>query len=196
MDYGYRKDLSHLTWDEVLARQELRGELATEWLQGLEVRPGDAVADIGSGPGYVSLLLAEKVGAGGWVFAVDRSADALAYLARVQEKRGIENITRIVRDAASLDPESLQPHSVLIAMVLHHANEPEAILHSAAGVLRSGSRAVIAEFHPEGPAEQGPPTSERLSPERVQGWCEQAGFTALSYRRQTPEHYMLVLQRT
>jgi trans-aconitate methyltransferase len=128
----YRKDLSHLTWDEVFARQVRRAALVEDWMDALRLQPGARVLDIGAGPGYVSLVLADRVGPEGLVYAVDRSADALA---------------------------------------------------------------VVAEFHPEGPCEVGPPQAERVPPEQVRAWCEDAGFEVLTYRRQTPEHYMWIVQR-
>lgn len=77
MEELYRKDLSHLTWDEVFARQVRRAALVEDWTEALQLQPGARVLDIGAGPGYVSLVLAERVGPDGLVYAVDRSADAL-----------------------------------------------------------------------------------------------------------------------
>ena len=89
MDKSYRKDLSHLTWDEIFSRQLLRAGLVEGWMEALHLQPGACVLDIGAGPGYVSLVLADRVGPDGLVWAVDRSADALAYLERLQCERGV-----------------------------------------------------------------------------------------------------------
>ncbi len=62
MEASYRKDLSHITWDEVFARQVKRAALVVDWMNDLELRPGARVLDVGAGPGYVSLVLAERVG--------------------------------------------------------------------------------------------------------------------------------------
>ncbi|HUX25657.1 MAG TPA: methyltransferase domain-containing protein [Burkholderiales bacterium] len=195
MELPYRKDLRHLTWDEVFARQLLRASLVEEWMDTLHLDPGARVLDIGAGPGYVSLVLAGRVGANGLVYAVDRSADALAYLADLQYERGVRQIRRIVADATTLDPDAFRSDSALVTMVLHHANDPMGILASVARLLPTGALAVIGEFHPEGPCEKGPPRAERISLDQVRAWCEAAGFAVLSYRRQTQEHYMFALQR-
>lgn len=195
MEASYRKDLSHLTWDEVFARQRLRAGLVEGWMDALHLQPGAHVLDIGAGPGYVSLVLADRVGPDGLVYAVDRSADALAYLARLQHERRVSQIKRIVADATTLDPGALRSDSALVAMVLHHANDPRGILHNVARLLPKGAPAVIGEFHPEGPCEAGPPRAERISPEQVRAWCAAAGFAILAYRRQTQEHFMYTLQR-
>lgn len=195
MEESYRKDLSHITWDEVFARQVRRAGLVEDWMTALQVQPGARVLDIGAGPGYVSLELASRVGPGGLVYAVDRSADALAYLERLQIERGVPQIQRVVGDARTLEPGTLQPDSALVTMVLHHTDDPPSLLRNVARLLPAGALALVAEFHPEGPCEVGPPQSERVPPEQVQSWCEAAGFAALTYRRQTPEHYMLIVQR-
>jgi len=191
----FRKDLSHLTWDEVFARQVRRAGLVEDWMEALHIQPGARVLDVGAGPGYVSLVLANRVGPDGLVYAVDRSADALAYLERLKRERGVTQIQGIVGDATTLDPGALRPDSALVTMVLHHTDDPPGILANVARLLPVGALAVVAEFHPEGPCEQGPPQSERLPPGQVREWCEAAGFEALTYQRQTPEHYMWIVQR-
>jgi ubiquinone/menaquinone biosynthesis C-methylase UbiE len=103
VETSFRKDMSHLTWDEVYARQAKRAHLLGDWLDALGLKPGDHVLEVGAGPGYMSLILAERVGKDGVVYAVDRSAEALSYLERLQGERGIRHIRRIVADAATLE---------------------------------------------------------------------------------------------
>jgi len=195
MQETFRKDLTHLSWDEVYARQMRRAALVGDWMNALQLKAGDHVLEIGSGPGYVSLALAERVGPTGVIYAVDRSAEALAYLERLQKERGVANIERIVADAATLELSGVRADSALISMVLHHADDPAGILRNVARLLSPGGLAVVAEFHPDGSYDQGPPREHRLTPRQVQTWCEAAGFLALNERRQTPEHYMMLVQR-
>jgi SAM-dependent methyltransferase len=195
VEASFRKDMSHLTWDEVYARQAKRAGLVGEWLDALGLKPGDHVLEIGAGPGYVSLLLAERVGREGVVYAVDRSAEALRHLERLQEQRGIRQIRRITADAATVQAVDLHPNSALITMVLHHADDPAGVLRNVARLLPAGAPAVIGEFDPDGPVEYGPPRAHRLAPEQVKAWCKDAGFSVIDHRQQTPEHYMLLLRR-
>ena len=195
MEKVYRKDLSHTTWDEVFARQLKRAGLVEEWMNGLQLKPGARVLDVGAGPGYMSLVLAERVGPDGLVYAVDRKADALAYLEGLQQERGVAHIQRVVADVTTMERGTLSPDSALVTMVLHHTDDPPGLLANVARLLPTGALAVVAEFHPNGPCKIGPPQTERVSPEQVRAWCEAAGFTVLTYREQTSEHYMLIVQR-
>lgn len=191
----YRKDMGHLRWDEVFVRQERRADLTAKWIDALDLRPGSRVLDVGSGPGFVSLALAERVGSQGTVYALDRSADALAYLERLQAERGVGQIRRFVADAATFDLPGQAVDAALVTMVLHHTDDPAAILANVHRLLVPGGRAMVAEFHPDGPCEHGPPREERLSEVQVRQWCEAAGFVILECCRQTPEHYSLSIRR-
>lgn len=195
LDTAYQKDLSHITWAEVFERQRQRAELVEQWLDDLLLNQGDAVLDIGCGPGYVSLQAAERVGKTGRVYAVDTSAQALAHLERLKQERGLPQITSIAADARTMDEVAGTVRAVLVTMMLHHADDPAGLIGNVARLLPAGTRAVVAEFHPEGPCLTGPPREHRVSPEQVQAWCTAAGFTVLTYRRQSPEHYMFLLHR-
>ena len=191
MEKPFQKDLGHLSWDQVFARQVLRADLLKDWMDALRLKSGDRVLEIGAGPGFVSLALADRVGPTGLVYALDRSEDALAYLERLQTERGISQIQRIAMDAAALESTRVQPGAALVTMVLHHADDPIGILQNVARCVPPGAPVVIGEFHPDGAYTSGPPRDHRLAPEKVQEWCEEAGLEVVGYRRQTPEHYVL-----
>lgn len=155
MEKPFQRDLGHLGWDQVYARQELRAELVNDWMEALRLKSGDRVLEIGAGPGYVSFALADRVGPAGIVYALDRSADALAHLEGLQKERGVWHIQRVVADAAVLEPIGVQADSALITMVLHHADDPAGILYNVVRFLVPGAPVVIGEFHPEGPCSHG-----------------------------------------
>ena len=67
VEQTFQKDLSHLTWDEVYARQMRRAGIVAEGKGALCLKPGDRVLEGGAGAGYVSLRLAERVGVEGIV---------------------------------------------------------------------------------------------------------------------------------
>ncbi len=195
MEKAFRKDLGHLSWDEVYARQASRDALIPDWLNALHLKTGDRVLEIGAGPGFVSFALANRVGPTGIVYALDRSTEALAQLERRQKERRIGHIQRIVADAATLPAKDLQASSALITMVLHHADHPAEILRNVARFVPPGAPVVVGEFHPDGPCSGGPPRNHRLAPEKIREWCEKAGLAVVKYQRQSPEHYFVLACR-
>jgi ubiquinone/menaquinone biosynthesis C-methylase UbiE len=190
----FRKDLKHVSWAEVYARQALRAPLIEAWMEAARLKPGGRVLEVGSGPGFVSLALAARVGREGVVYALEKSAEALAYLERLQQERDLPQIRRIHADAAARAPAERNLEAALVTMVLHHADDPIGILRGAARWLAPGARLVVGEFDPAGPCEKGPPREHRIAPDRLRQWCETAGLAVLEVRSQTPEHYMLVAE--
>ena len=63
---------------------------------------GQAVADLGCGPGFYSLGLAECVGPEGRVYAVDSDEKAIRALEEKADKRGFRNIEAHVSSASEL----------------------------------------------------------------------------------------------
>ena len=66
------------------------------------VTPGQVAADLGCGPGYFTLAIAECVGPGGRVYAVDSYLKAIQALEKKASKRGLHNIEMHVSSAADL----------------------------------------------------------------------------------------------
>lgn len=194
-DQAFRKDLSNVSWEQVYARQALRAELVPGWIEALRLAAGGRVLEIGAGPGYVSFALAERVGPQGLVYALDRSAEALAYLERLKAERGAAQIQTVVADAATWDGAGARPGSALITMVLHHTDDPAGILANVARLLPAGAPVVIGEFDPEGPCKVGPPRQSRLQADKLLSWCEAAGLAVQRTLHQTPEHYLVVTER-
>jgi ubiquinone/menaquinone biosynthesis C-methylase UbiE len=61
--------------------------LVTPW-----VSRGQTVADVGSGPGFYTMVMADIVGAGGKVYAVDSDAKVVQVVMEQARKRGLKNI--------------------------------------------------------------------------------------------------------
>jgi ubiquinone/menaquinone biosynthesis C-methylase UbiE len=195
MEPAFRKDLGHLTWDEVLRRQEQRAELVPTWLDALALHPGMRVLDVGAGPGYVTQQIAVRVGPPGLVLALDRAPEAIAFLERLRDAQCLTQIRPLLADAERLDLRAEAIEAVLVTMMLHHADDPAGLLRTVAGWLDSGVRVVVAEYDPTGPGTSGPPLDHRVTLEQARRWCEAAGFSVVERRQQTPEHYMLLVQR-
>ena len=66
------------------------------------VTNGQVVADLGCGPGYYTLALAECVGPEGWVYAVDLDDEAIRELEKAADKLGCHNIEAHASSASDL----------------------------------------------------------------------------------------------
>jgi ubiquinone/menaquinone biosynthesis C-methylase UbiE len=66
------------------------------------VKNGQVVADLGCGPGYYTLALAESVGPEGRVYAVDSDEKAIRAVEKKTDKRGYRNIEAHVSSASDL----------------------------------------------------------------------------------------------
>jgi len=67
-----------------------------------KVVPGMTVADLGSGPGYLSIPLAEAAGPDGHVYAVDTDEKSIASVKRKAEARRLKNLDARLSSAANL----------------------------------------------------------------------------------------------
>src|SRR5262245_4789952 len=81
-----------------IKRWSYEGSSRDDWQQpergveSLGTRPGDRVADLGSGSGYSTVRLAPAVGPGGKVYAVDVDEDMNQYLRGRLAEQGISNV--------------------------------------------------------------------------------------------------------
>ena len=196
MTDDYHRDLSHLTWDEVYDRQVARDEYVSRWLDEITVETGDAVLEVGSGPGYTALRAAQRVGPSGVVYAVERNRDALRYLQRRMGETDVGNVEPIHADAEALPVRFDRPVVALLTYVLHHADHPKRLLAELSQALPTESRLFVCEHHPDGPGEEGPPIDHRLAPNRLRDWLEDAGFEVDRSVDFENESYAFVCRRT
>lgn len=101
------------------------------------LRPGLHVLDLGSGPGTITVDIAERV-APGTVLGLDASADIVEHAAVLAAERELTNVTFRIGNAYALD---LPDGSVDVAhahQVLQHVSDPVAALRELARVVRPG----------------------------------------------------------
>ena len=110
------------------------------------ITSGQHVADIGCGPGYAAIDLAEIVGASGQVTAYDQSARFLAHLRTMCQNRGLANVEIVEADLATFN----FPHQIMDALwcrwVLAFVPTPERLVRQACLSLRPNGIAVFHEY--------------------------------------------------
>lgn len=107
---------------------------------------GSRVIDAGAGPGWASLDLAEIVGHGGRVHALERSERFIDFLKGAAERRGLSNIDTAMLDLVADEIPVEGADAFWIRWVLAFVSDPRLVLQKLAAALRPGGVAVIHEY--------------------------------------------------
>jgi SAM-dependent methyltransferase len=142
------------TGDEEFARlefpHEVWGERTRAFLDRVGVRAGARVLDVGCGPGFVSLELAERVGAQGRVVALDESPRWRELLEVAIQRRGL---SQMEARTARLEEAALEPGQydlIFARWVLSFVPDPRAAVVRLAGALAPGGVLAVQDYNHEG----------------------------------------------
>jgi ArsR family transcriptional regulator len=116
---------------------EAFGQVLLRILQPLEI------ADLGSGEGLVSELLARRAK---HVIAVDNSEKMVAFGAEKAKRNGLKNLEFRLGDLESPPIEDASVDLVVLSQALHHAAHPERAVASASRILRPGGQIMILDL--------------------------------------------------
>lgn len=114
-----------------------------------ELKPGMAVADIGSGTGLFTELLAREVGKDGSAYAVDIVPAFLAKVRSRMAEKGIENVTTVHCSDRDVKLPENSIDVAYICDVYHHFEYPMSSMTSLHKALKPGGRIVLVEFERE-----------------------------------------------
>ena len=108
--------------------------------------PGARLLDLGCGPGFAALELAERVDDGGRVLAVDESARFIAALVRESARRGLEQLTARVERAEELRLEPAALDGAFVRWLFCFLPDPAPVIDQVARGLRPGGRLVVWDY--------------------------------------------------
>lgn len=117
-----------------------------EVIQNLNIKPGDVVADIGSGGGFYSFEFAKKVGESGKVLALDTEPELLDYINQEMQKQGITNIQTILTKNDDLGLAENSVDLMFLRNVYHHLPEPIKYFARIKKYLKPHGRVAIIEY--------------------------------------------------
>jgi len=163
----------------------------------LRVLPPIVVADLGSGEGLLSELLARRAKK---VIAVDNSEKMVAFGANKAKKNGLKNLEFRLGD---LENPPIEPHSVdlvVLSQALHHAADPARAIASAHNLLRPGGQIMVLDLlkhHFERAHELYGDRWLGFAESDLQRWFEAAGFKKIEItvvaREEQPPHFETIL---
>jgi len=138
------------THDEEIARLGLqhrawRPRVLAAWRRA-GIMPGQTVLDVGCGPGYASLDLAEVVGPSGRVIGLDKSRRFLDALDTMRGERGLSNIQAHQCDLDAGEFPEARADGAWCRWVLAFVKDPRAVLTRIAGALRPGGLLILHEY--------------------------------------------------
>jgi ubiquinone/menaquinone biosynthesis C-methylase UbiE len=153
----------------------------------MQLKPGMTAAEIGARSGFVSRVMAERVGAEGKVTATDADPKMVAYMAARAKAEGVANLSVLAAPAAStgLPPESMD--AIVFVSRLSTYPGPADILGSAAATLKPKGLLLVVDTAREG---QGA-AATGIDAEEVIALADKAGLDLVNENGTVPGHYSL-----
>jgi arsenite methyltransferase len=158
-------------------------------IEALDLRPGNRVADLGSGGGYFTFRLAQDVGPKGHVYAVDVDQGLLDYIAGRARDEDLNNVSIVL---AKYDDPVLPEKVDLIftSNTYHHLEDRVAYFRNAQKYLRPGGRVAIVELAGKGWFDSW--FGHWTSSETIRAEMEAAGYRTQQEFTFLPKQFFLV----
>jgi arsenite methyltransferase len=162
-----------------------------EVITALNLKEGEAIADIGAGSGYFTFRLARHVGDAGRVYAVDVSPEMIVHLNRRIRDLKLKNVVSIL---ATPDDPLLADASIdrfFICDTWHHVENHDRYLALLKKMLKPGGQVVMIDFK-KAQTPVGPPVEMRIARDELVKEMEKNGFRLDAEHTFLPYHYFLV----
>lgn len=145
---GYRTEQDRARVAELLTAPDRdTRQKPQELVAALGLRPGDTVADVGTGVGYLLPYLSRAVGPQGKVIAQDVFADFLAQAKANAAKHKLTNVEFVLGTERDAQLPAGAADVILVLDTYHHFDYPGQMLASLKRALKPGGRLVIVDFH-------------------------------------------------
>jgi SAM-dependent methyltransferase len=177
-------------------------EKTSEFMKLLKLKPGDKIADVGSGPGYFSFRFAKMVGPEGQVYAIDMVDKHLRYVDDAKAKMGVTNVSTIETDGTTIglaDPDK-KVDAVWLCSLYHNmyamATEPQrsAFVNSIRDAMKDDARLYLVD---NGLVEPGilPYHGPYVAKELLIAQLLNFGFDLVEEHQPIPQRYMLIFKK-
>ena len=149
-------------------------------MDALDLKSGSAVADVGCGDGYFTFRLAERVGTGGKVYAVDIKASDIEKIRKKAAKQKLPQIVAVVGDADDPHLPAGELEAILVVKAYHEFTAYDAMLGHFLAALKPGGKFGVIDYI----GDPGKPRADyeehhRIPPELVQQEVERDKFQLL-----------------
>ena len=174
-------------------------EQSPRLVASLGIRPGEVVADIGTGVGYLLPYLAEAVGPHGRVIAEDIYED---FLSKAQEKIRANGWTNVITVRGTAKNPKLPFGGVDLALILdtyHHIDYPAEMLGHIRKALKPDGRLILVDFYR---SRKHPGTTDKKLKEHIRADRDEVireiqrnGFHLTRQFDHLPHEYVLIFRK-
>ena len=138
------------THNEELARLGLQHRVwrpvVLDCWQRAGITVGKRVLDVGAGPGYATIDLAEIVGPTGEIVALERSGNFIRAMEQACHARSLANVKIHQLDLMTDELPKGNYDFSWCRWVMSFVNDPALLIRKLCGVMRRGSRAIFHEY--------------------------------------------------
>lgn len=160
-------------------------------ISALGLHEGMSVADLGAGIGAYAILLAERVGESGLVYAVEVQKELLTNIKTAAAEKGLKNIEVIWGDIERLGGTKIKDLTVdaaVVSNVLFQAEDKPGLLREAKRILKPGGKLLLVDWSASFMG-MGPTTNMIVDAPTARALCEAEG---LVFKKEIPagdHHY-------
>jgi ubiquinone/menaquinone biosynthesis C-methylase UbiE len=162
-------------------------------LKSIGAKQGMVMADLGSGPGFFTVPMAQLAGENGLVYAVDGDPAMLNALKENLAKAGVNpQVVKIINsDVCNTRIPDASVDLVLFANLLPEVSDRKAFFQELHRISKPDAIIVDLDWK-KTPTEHGPPLKERLSEDEASTVFTENGFSVIKLVDVGPYHYELI----
>jgi ubiquinone/menaquinone biosynthesis C-methylase UbiE len=123
---------------------------ADQIMETLSLKPGQIIADIGSGGGYFTYRFGKEVGDKGKVYAVDTNQEFLSYIKKKATEQGLTNVVTMHITSEHPDIPKHTFDYVFLRNVSHHLPDRVEYFQRLKETLKPDGKIVIIEYDDRG----------------------------------------------
>ena len=161
-----------------------------EVIEKLQLKPGDIVADVGSGSGTFSIPMAKAIAPNGILYAVDIDQKMLDYVTEKAKKEGVTNLRTVLGEYDDPKLPVKDVDVVFYHRTLHMIEHRQAHVNATAKYLKPDGRIVVIDKNREDSANW-----MWLNQSDVDTWMAALSFYPAEHFGIFDDRYFVVYQR-